>query len=719
MNRILGILLILSVLGLPKAQADEGMWIPLLLQKENITDMQAKGLKLSAEDIFSLNQTSLKDAIVMFGRGCTGELISSEGLLLTNHHCGYGQVQAHSSLEHDYLTNGFWAMSKEEELVNKGLTVTFLVSMADVTAEVLKDVSADLSEADRQKKIKENSDKLIAQATAGTHYQGVIRPFYYGNAYYLFVNEVFKDVRLVGAPPSAIGKFGGDTDNWMWPRHTGDFSLFRIYADKDGKPADYSPDNVPYHPKKFFQISTKGIQEGDFTMVYGYPGATQEYLPSCAVDQLVSVTNPNRIRVRDAILDIMEKEMNADPQVRIQYSSKNAGAANAWKKWIGENRGLKRMNAVEQKKKLEDQFYQWVTSTPGMREKYSLVLRNLQDLYKKMEPYQLGYDYFVEAGMSMEIVKSARIMSSLLQLKENATESAVRAEVDKARQAYAGFFKDYDMNTDRQIFEKVFLDLYPKYCPVEFQPSVLREIQANYYGNYQKYADKLYSKSIFASQLKVNEFLDDFTIKSIEKVKKDPGMVLFSSLMDNYSNTIVPELMKMQTSRDSLMRVWMQVQREMQPEKKFYPDANSTLRITYGVVKPYEPRDGVHYEPFTTLDGIIQKDNPAVYDYNVPEKLRELYRTKDFGPYAVNGKLPVSFIGTNHTTGGNSGSPVLNADGQLIGINFDRNWEGTMSDVMYDPDMCRNITLDIRYFLFVVDKFAGAGNLVREMEIVK
>lgn len=701
------------------ARADEGMWIPLLLQKENIADMQAKGLKLSAEDIFSLNQTSLKDALVIFGRGCTGELISDEGLLLTNHHCGYGQIQSHSSLENDYLTNGFWAYSKEEELVNKGLTVTFLVSMADVTSEVLAEVTPQMTEAERQLKIKENSDKIIADATKGTHYTANIRPFYYGNEFYLFVNEVFKDVRLVGAPPSAIGKFGGDTDNWMWPRHTGDFSLFRIYADKDGKPAEYSPDNVPYHPKKFFKISTAGVQEGDFTMVYGYPGATQEYLPSVAVEQLVNVTNPHRIRVRDAILEIMEKEMNADPLVRIQYSSKNAGVANAWKKWIGENKGLKRMNAIERKKELEHQFYQWVGSTPENRGKYSMVLHRLDSLYQVMNPYQLGFDYFVEAGMSMELVKSVRIINSLLQIKENTPQAAVNIEIDKVKASYDAFFKDYDQHTDRQIFDAVFLGLYPQYCPAEFLPDIFTKMEAKYKGNRLKFGDELYQKSMFVSKDKVQALLATFTYKDIKKIQKDPGFILYNSLMNKYLNDISPKLALMQAERDSLMRLWMEAQRKFQTNKRFYPDANSTLRLTYGVVKPYSPRDGVQYEPFTSLDGIMQKDNPDIYDYNVPEKIREMYRTKNYGPYAVNGRLPVSFIATNHTTGGNSGSPVLNADGNLIGVNFDRNWEGTMSDVMYDPDMCRNISLDIRYFLFVVDQFAGAKNLIQEMVLVK
>lgn len=718
MNRLLYFLLIISVLIPRFASADEGMWVPLLLGKQNHADMQSKGLKLSEEELFSLNQTSLKDAIVIFGRGCTGELISSQGLLLTNHHCGHSQIQSHSSLENDYLTNGFWAYNKNEELVNKGLTVTFLVSMADVTDQVLDGVTKEMTELNRQKLIRSNSEKIIAKAKEGTHYEAIIRPFYYGNQYYLFVQEVFKDVRLVGAPPAGIGKFGGDTDNWMWPRHTGDFAIFRIYTDKNGKPAEYSPENIPYQSKHFFKLSTKGVKEGDFTMVYGYPGMTQEYLPSYAIKMISEVSNPNKIQLRQEILDIMDQGMNADPAIRIQYSAKSAGVANAWKKWIGENRGLKHLNAIERKEAFEERFQEWAIGTWETRVPYSMVLPELRNLYQGFTETQLASDYLNEAGFSVEFVKLARTLAPLLNLKEDVTETLLASEKDRLKKSIAAFFKDYNPSIDQQIFERVHLGLYPKNVPSHLQPETLIEFQQKYPGNSKKYSDLVFSKSVLTNQQRALSFIDQYKPSKAKKLKEDPGFRIYLSLMDLYTKKIQAPLAAFQSKSDSLMRVYMKGQMQMQEDKLFYPDANFTLRITYGQVKDYQPMDAVVYTPFTSIEGIMQKDNPEIYDYNVPEKLRELYRVKDFGPYGENGTLPVCFIATNHTTGGNSGSPVLNADGHLVGVNFDRNWEGTMSDLMYDPDRCRNITLDVRYMLFVVDKLAGAKNLIEEMQLV-
>ncbi len=700
-------------------RADEGMWIPLLLKKYNYADMQAKGLKLSAEDIFSINQTSLKDAIVIFGGGCTGELISNEGLLITNHHCGYGNIQSHSSLEHDYLTNGFWAMSREEELVNKGLKVTFLVTMADVTNKVLEGITDDMKETDRQEKIKKAIKIIVDEATEGTQYTAIVKPFFAGNEYYLFVNEVFKDVRLVGAPPSAIGKFGGDTDNWMWPRHTGDFSMFRIYADKDNKPAEYSKDNVPYKPKKSFQISLAGVKKGDFTMVYGYPGTTKEHLTSYAVKMITEVSNPAKINVRGNILKIMNADMNADPKVRIQYASKNARVSNAWKKWIGENRGLKRLNAIEKKESLEKEFINWVTKDKSRREENSNILIEYKKIYDEMQPYQLGVDYFFEAGWSMEIVRFAKSFNVLLQLTDTSSTEEIENAKQRMRGASSSFFKNYNQPTDRKIFSKIFLDLYYNNVPKQFQPTIFRTIEDKYKGNFAKYEEHLYTKSFFVNEEKVNKFIDNYKLKHNKKIIKDPAFELYKSIVDIYINKLSVPYNNYNTQLQKLDRQWIQLLREMQSDKVFYPDANFSLRIHYGQVDDYYPRDGVYYDYYTTLDGIIEKDNPDIYDYKVPEKLKQLYYKKDYGQYAENGKINVCFTATNHTTGGNSGSPVLNANGQLIGLNFDRNWEGTMSDIMYDPDMCRNITLDIRYCLFLIDKFAGASHLIKEMDLVR
>jgi hypothetical protein len=700
-------------------RADEGMWIPLLLEKYNYADMQAKGMKLSAEDIFSINQTSLKDAIVIFGRGCTAELISDEGLILTNHHCGYGQIQQHSSLENDYLTNGFWAMSREEELMNKGLSVTFLVRMEDVTQSVLEGVNDDMTQKERQEKTKENIEKIVKEATNGTHYEANVKPFFNGNEYYLFVNEVFKDVRLVGAPPSAIGKFGGDTDNWMWPRHTGDFSLFRIYADKNNQPAEYSPDNVPYKPKKFFPISLKGVNKGDFTMVYGYPGSTQQYVTSYAVKNIMEVSNPNKIAIRETILDVMNAASESDPKVRIQYATKSARVANAWKKWIGENRGLKRLDAITKKEELEKEFYDWVVLKSSRRAKYSNILNNYREQYEKLAPYQVAVDYFFEAGWSLDLVKFARNFDALLKLTKNSPDTEIEKVVSKVRSAAEGFYKDYDLATDKKIFDRVFLNMYYKDVPAEYQPVVFRFVDKKFKGDTDKYLEYVYSKSMLPHPEKLNEFLDSYKPSDNKKITKDPAYQVYISLISLYRNKLNKPYQDINNQIDSLDRHWMNVLQEMDPEKVFYPDANFSLRITYGKVDDYYPRDGVFYRHYTTLEGIIQKDNPEIYDYDVPDRLLELYEKKDYGQYAENGQIHVCFTGTNHTTGGNSGSPVINGNGELIGINFDRNWEGTMSDIMYDPDMCRNITLDVRYCLFIIDKMAGASHLIDEMVLVK
>ena len=695
--------------------AEEGMWLPSLLGEQRIKDMQDRGLKLTAEDLYSINNASLKDAVVQFGGGCTGAIVSEQGLLLTNHHCGYGRIQSHSSVEHDYLTNGFWAMSMEEELPNPGLTVSMLIRMKDVTDRVLENVTAGMSEAERSKAVREASAKIAGEIEAEGMYRAAVEPLFAGNQYFLFVSEVYKDIRLVGAPPSAIGKFGGDTDNWMWPRHTGDFSVFRIYTDKDNKPAEYSTDNVPYKPKTFFEISLKGIQEGDFTFVYGYPGTTQEYLPASMVRLISEVSYPKRIEIRQIKLDIIEADMNADPRVRIQYSSKQAGIANAWKKWIGVNKGLHRFKALEKKEAGEEEFMAWARDHQTYD--YTGVLPAYNRLTEQMVPVQVWIDHFFEAIWQMDIIRYASSFRNLVSMERSETET-IEKEVSRLTGNIHGFFKDYNQPTDKKIFVAM-LQYMRQSLEDEQLPEVYREIDARYKGDIQAYADEVYEKSLFVDELRIRDFLAGYKASRAKKLLQDPVYEVMSQFLEMYRGSYAERYAVMATTQDSLQRLYMKGIMEMRSGEMIYPDANGTLRIAYGQVDDYYPADAVYYYYQTTLEGIMEKDNPEIYDYQVPEKLKALYHARDFGNYGVNGTMPVCFTASNHTTGGNSGSPVLNADGQLLGLNFDRNWDGTMSDFVYDVDICRNITLDIRYCLFLIDKFAGASHLVEEMVLVE
>lgn len=717
MKKTITLLLILLIGALQYAKADEGMWIPLLLEKYTIKDMQAKGFKLTAEDIYSVNKASMKDAVMIFGGGCTAELISDKGLILTNHHCGYGVIQSHSSVENDYLTDGFWAMSREDELVNPNLTVTFLVRMEDVTEKALKGVTDDMTMNKLKNTIETNILKIEQEAVADTHYEAKVKSFYYGNEFYLFITETFKDVRFVGAPPSSIGKFGGDTDNWVWPRHTGDFSLFRIYADKNNQPAEYSENNVPYKPKKHFPISLKGVKEGDFSMVFGYPGRTSEYLTSYAIDMVMNYQNPHRIRIRQNKIDVLNTAMNSDRKIRIQYSAKYARISNAWKKWIGQNKGLKKMNAIEKKQKFEADFTIWVNADAKRKEKYGKLLPTYEKLYEELIPYELALDYFYEAGYSLDISSIARIFNNLLPLTESATEEEIQKSVESVKKSLKNFYKDYHKPTDKKIFREM-IELYATQIDTAYQPSFLRQAVFETDGNFDAIADWFYDTSFMVDEEKAMNFVDNYTPSQVDSISGDPVYLFYSGVIQVYRN-IQPESDRITTTLDSLHRIWMNAIREMQPDKNFYPDANSTLRVSYGPVAGFEPTDAVIYEYYTTLDGVIAKDDPEIYDYNVPEKLKELHKKKDYGMYDEDGELHVCFTAANHTTGGNSGSPVINAEGHLIGVNFDRAWESTMSDYMYDINQCRNIALDIRYALFIIDKFAGATHLVEEMTIIK
>lgn len=700
-------------------KADEGMWLPMLLQTVNGDALYTKGLKIPIDSIYSVNKTSLKDAIVLFGGGCTGEIISNKGLLLTNHHCGYSQIQSHSTIEHDYLTNGFWAKNMSEELPCPGLTATFIIRIDDVTDDIINQVNG-LKEDDRNKKVKEISEQLIKKAIEGTHYSADIKPFYYGNKYFMIVTETFKDVRMVGAPPSSIGKFGADADNWMWPRHTGDFSIFRIYADKNNQPAEYSKDNVAYTPRYSFPISIKGVKENDFTMVYGFPGRTQEYIPKEAVRTIFENTDPNRIKLRDIRLKIMGEAMRNNDTIRLQYASKYANVENAYKKWQGEVLGLKRLNAIEVKADFETKFVNWTKSVKDGQE-YVNALTQLNELHQKIRPYSAALDYYTEGIKGIDLLNFAANFTKLEKLceKEPVDEKALSDAVDQLKKSSKGFFKNYNASIDKDIFERLIQE-YRKGTPKDLAAD-LSMIDKKFKGDYHKYTEYVFGKSHFSDLAKTEKFLSTFSAKKLKSLTNDPAYQLMKTCTAAYADKVSIPYKSLMNEIDLLQRTYMKGQMEMASDekRKIYPDANLTLRLTYGKVEGYEPRDGIVYKYYSTLTGVIEKYDSTNYDFNAPAKLLELYRKKDFGEYGSNGNITPCFLASNHTTGGNSGSPVLNAYGQLIGTNFDRVWEGTMSDIMFDPERCRNISLDIRYTLFIIDKFAGARWLVDEMNIVK
>lgn len=720
MNALNRLFLFIAISFTIPSIAGEGMWIPSLLQQLNEKEMIEMGFRLSAEDIYSVNHSSMKDAVVLFGRGCTGEIVSKEGLLLTNHHCGLGTIQRHSSLENDYLKDGFWAMSREEELPNAGLSVTLLKRMEDVSDRILDDVTDGMNEKDREKTIQNNIDKIIEETTKGSHYEAYIRPFYSGNTYYLFVTEVFKDVRLVGAPPSSIGKFGGDTDNWMWPRHTGDFSVFRIYAGPDNKPAEYSKENAPYIPAYHFPISLKGYKEGDFTLVFGYPGSTQQFITSDAVEVITKVKNPIAIDARRLRLDIFEQHMRTDDKVRIQYTAKSAGLANGWKKWIGENRGIRKLKTIDAKTTQEAQFQEWATSTAKSSKSYPDLLPAIKAVYMAYAPVTRSATYIREAGLACELIRQAGRFDDLIAMAEDKTVdmALLKEEAEKMQKRMSGFFKDYDVETDKDVFAALMFYYYDNMKDV-YIPPTLMTLQKKFKGDFPAMTEYVFNKTSLLETEELEKILEGNKRCLIKKLASDPAFKMADEFMNYYNESLIPMLRSSEDKLDSLYRIYVKAQMEMESGRRFYPDANLTLRVAYGMVDDFFPMDAVHYQHFTTLKGIMEKEALGVYDYIVPQKLEELYTTKDFGPYAdADGSLHTCFTASNHTTGGNSGSPVVNADGQLIGINFDRNWEGTMSDIDYDPDQCRNISLDIRYCLFIIDKFAGARHLVDEMTLI-
>ncbi len=696
------------------AKADEGMWLPQLLQKLNESRMKSLGMKITAEDIYSINKGSLKDAVVSFGGFCTGDVISSKGLVLTNHHCGFDVIQNHSSTQNNYIRDGFWAKNNGEEIPNKGLFVTFIVRIDDVTNAAMAGVMKSMTESERQSVIDKNLAEINRNVKKETIQQSFTRGFFEGNQYYLFVTETYKDVRLVGAPPSSIGNFGKDTDNWVWPRQTGDFSMFRIYAGKDNKPADYSPENVPFTPKKAFNISMDGVAENDFTMVFGFPGRTNQYLYSSAVEQIRIVNDPAKIAIRDKALSIIDGYMRKDEAIKIQYAAKYASIQNAHKKWQGEVLGLTRTNAVAKKKMQEAEFQKRVDENPIWKQQYGTLLQQLEAAYTGIEPLGLARDYYSEIISKIEIFTIAAQLNSLSTAYEKTGQKGLTDRIPQVKAFLTDFLGEFSPVVDRKLFEGL-MEMY-----VKDQPAVNVSLAARklFEGNIEGAADRIYADNTLYDSPKIMNMLNGNPEALMEYIKNAEAINLYKDLLGTYQTSVQKDLNGKQTSLNMLQRTYMQAQMDVFKEKTFYPDANSTLRLTYGKVQGYTARDAVTYSYMTDLSGIMEKYIPGDYEFDVPEKLRTLYKNKDYGPYGVNGKMPVCFIATNHTTGGNSGSPALDAYGNLIGLNFDRVWEGTMSDINYDASICRNIMVDIRYVLFIVDKFAGARRLVDEMKLV-
>lgn len=687
-----------------------GMWIPSLLEGVNETEMQQLGSKMTAKDIYDVNNSSLKDAIVHFNGGCTSEIISPKGLLLTNHHCGYGAIQSHSSVEADYLKDGFWAKSLDEELPNPSMTVTFIKRIDDVTNLIFAGITDDMDEASKMKLINQNIAKTNKVAQKEEWQSASVKSFYKGNQYILFITEVYKDVRLVGAPPTSIGKFGSDTDNWMWPRHTGDFSMFRIYADENNLPAEYSKENVPYKPAHHLPISIDGVEEGDFTLVFGFPGRTNEYLPAIAVDQTVNVLNPAKIEVRESALKIVDGYMRSDQSVKIKYASKYASIANYYKKWIGENQGIEKSNAIQKKRELESEFNKIVNEKDLVG--YKTLLADFEKLYAEIKDVSLARDYWIEvAYRNVELLgitfRAYQLEQAYLRGGEQAFEKTRASGLNRLNSTY----KNYSATVDKPVFGKL-MKLYEEKSPIDYFPVNLQG------ADFDAIANDIYATSKLTSLAGAEELFLGTAEEVIKKLNEDKAYVFGKELHAMFYNKIEPKFQQLNIEIAAVQKEYMKGLMEVFPNKRFFPDANSTLRVTYGQVKGYAPKDGMRYGNTTYLKGVMEKYVPGDYEFDVPEKLIDLYDAKDYGVYADNGKMPVCFIGTNHTTGGNSGSPAIDAHGNLIGLNFDRVWEGTMSDLNYDADICRNIMVDIRYVLFIVDKYAGAQNLIDEMTLV-
>jgi hypothetical protein len=716
MRKLFASLLILILSFGFKAKADEGMWLLPLIEKLNIGKMTELGLKLSAEDIYSLNKVCLKDAVVIFGGGCTAEIVSPQGLVLTNHHCGYGSIQEHSSIAHDYLRDGFWARSKEEELPNPNLSVTFLIRIEDVTGQVLANVKQDMSETDRTAAINDARQVIEKKAAEGNNYRVLVGSFYGGNYFYLLVYERYNDVRLVGTPPSSIGKFGFDTDNWEWPRHTGDFSVFRVYSGPDGKPASYSKENIPLKPKRFLPVSIKDLNKGDFTMILGYPGRTNRYMTSYEVNELLQIVHPDRIKIRGIKQDIWMKDMQADQKVNIQYSAKYSTSSNYWKYSIGQKSSLEKLNVIAKKEELENQFNKWVIATPERKAKYGESLNMIKTAIDGRAEYYNALQYLNECIQGCELFRMNRGVDGLIAALKSNDNQKISDAITQIKNNGINFYKDYNPATDNKSM-KAMLKLYRTDLPAKFHPDFYENIvDKKFRGNIDNFVDNLFAKSVFASEAKLNAFLSKPVLKTLET---DPVYIATTS----YYKT-GEELSKESSQFDEALatgkRLWIAALTEMVPEKTQYPDANSTMRLSYGTIRDYDPRDGVTYKYYTTLQGVVDKYKPGDYEFDLPKRLIDLNNKKEYGRYGSSkGYMPVCFLTTNDITGGNSGSPVMNKNGELIGLAFDGNWESMSGDIAYEPELQRTIVVDIRYVLWIMDVYAGAKNLVDEMTLVQ
>jgi len=717
MKKLLSILVILFISFSTRVKADEGMWLLPLIEKLNMGKMTELGLKLSSEDLYSINKASVKDAIIIFGGGCTGEIVSPEGLILTNHHCGYSSIQSHSSVEHDYLNDGFWAMSREEELPNPGLSVTFLIRIEDVTEQVMESVKPGMSEPERTIAINLARAELEKKATEGTSYRGTVSSFYGGNYFYLLVYERFSDVRLVGTPPSSIGKFGFDTDNWEWPRHTGDFSVFRVYSAPDGKPASYSKSNIPLKPKHYLPVSIKDLNEGDFAMVMGYPGRTQRYYTSYEVDEIMKITNPNRIKIRGVKQEIWMNDMKADQKINIQYASKYSISSNYWKYSIGQNRGLERLNVKSKKQEIEKQFNEWVAADQDRKAKYGNALDLIKNAIEGRAEYQNASQYLSEAFyQGCELLQMNRYATPLINALQSGDQQKINEAVDNTKKEVSEFYKDYNAATDKKAM-KALIDLYRNDVPVKFHPDFYTSlVDKKFKGSIDGFVENMFEKSVFTSEAKLLAFLNKPVLKTLQA---DPVIITASSL-SKMTREVAGNLSKFDADLLAGRRLWIAALMEMTPEKTLYPDANSTMRLSYGTIQDYDPKDAVTYKYYTTLQGVVDKFKPGDYEFDLPQRLTELNNKKEFGRYASpKGYMPVCFLTTNDITGGNSGSPVLNGNGELIGLAFDGNWEAMSGDVAYESELQRTIVVDIRYVLWVMDVYAGAKHLVDEMTIVQ
>lgn len=716
MKKVIYAILVFLLLSFTGLKADEGMWLLPLLEQLNLADMKELGSALSADEIYNINHSSLKDAVVIFGEGCTGEIVSDDGLLFTNHHCGFGQIQYHSTLEHDFLQDGFWAMSRNQELPNPGLEVRFLMRIEDVTNCITQEIPAGMAEKDRHNKVRELINQIENEASDSNKYEASVKPYFAGNKYYLCVYQVYKDVRLVGAPPSSIGKFGYDSDNWEWPRHSGDFSIFRIYTAPNGMPAEYAAENIPLKPKYYLPVSLKGITKGDFTMILGYPGETDRYLTSDGIKEILEVTNANRIKIRTARQEILMADMQSDPEIKIQYASKYAISSNYWKYSIGQNIGIKKLQIIEKKQKEEAEFQTWVQADTSRFSIFGNVLGDIREAIDEKKPVEHDLQYVEEALFeACEVINFASEFNylNLLLQRTDTCQKALNDEIISLTKLADTFYKDYNAQTDRKVV-KAMLKLYRDNTPAEQHPQFFQLIDEKYKGNIDKFVDKMFDKSIFCQKEKLLAFLQK---PSSKVISNDIGFrVAKSTLMSFYDDYYQYD--KLEDKIDELQSLYIKGIMEMNPDKKYYPDANFTIRMSYGTVEDYSPRDAVKYNYFTTLKGVLEKGDSANYEFKLPEKLKYLYNTVDFGPYGEKDVMPVCFITNNDITGGNSGSPVLNTNGELVGLAFDGNWEAMSSDIAYEPELQRCICVDIRYVLFVIDKFAGAHNIIDELKII-